>query len=75
MVKMNLKKRMPLIVLIVGVVSLISAVLMLIFAIPNSNAAYKTVLNIIFVVLLLQLTGLSFFYLYITRDNDPNFFL
>ena len=72
---MKLKKILPLVILIVGVLSFIGAVLILIFAVPNADAAYKRVLEIVISVLMLLLSGLAVFYRVITRDADPNFFL
>lgn len=72
---MNLKKQLPLIISIVGVLSFVGAFLILCIAVPNANAAYKRVLEIIISILLFVLSLLSGYYLYITRDAEPNFFL
>ena len=72
---MNVKKKLPLIVSVVGVLSLIGAVLLLFVAAPNADAAYKRVLEILIGVLMLLLSGLAAFYVYVTRDAEPNFFL
>ncbi|MBR2020655.1 MAG: hypothetical protein IKA05_09690 [Clostridia bacterium] len=72
---MNLKKILPVIVAVVGVLSLVGALLILILALPKADAAYKRVLEILVSVLMLLLAGLAALYLYITRDSDPNFFL
>ena len=72
---MNLKKRLPLIVSIVAVLSLIIALVIFIFAVPNADAAYKSVLNVILASLLLLLACCAGYYLFVTRDVDPNFFL
>jgi hypothetical protein len=72
---MNLKKRLPLIVSIVAALSLIGALLIFILVVPNADAAYKRVLEVILACLLLLLAGCAGYYLLITRDVDPNFFL
>ncbi len=73
--QMNLKKRLPLIVAIVAVLSLVGALLVLILMVPNADAVYKRVLEIILACLLLLLAACAGYYLLVTRDVDPNFFL
>ncbi len=72
---MNLKKCIPMIVTVVGVLSLIGAILLFVLAVPNANAAYKQVLEVILACLMLILAAFAGYYLLITRDVDPNFFL
>ncbi|MBQ2735084.1 MAG: hypothetical protein IJF33_04555 [Clostridia bacterium] len=72
---MNLKKKLPLIVSVVGVLSLIGAILLLFVAAPKADVGYKRVLEILIGILMLVLAGLAVFYAYITRDAEPNFFL
>ena len=72
---MNLKKQLPLIVSIVGVLSFVGALLILFIAVPNANATYKRVLEIIISCLMILLSLLAAYYVYITRDAEPNFFL
>lgn len=70
-----MKKQLSLIVSVVGVLSLIGAILLFVLAVPRADAAYKRVLEILIAVLMLALAGLSAFYVYVTRDAEPNFFL
>ncbi|MBE6553526.1 MAG: hypothetical protein E7666_04195 [Ruminococcaceae bacterium] len=72
---MNLKKSIPVIVSSVGVLSLIGAILIFVLAVPNANAAYKQVLEVILACLMLLLAACAGYYMFITRDVDPNFFL
>lgn len=72
---MNLKKQLPLILAIVGILSFVGAILILCFALPRADATYKRVLEIIISCLMLLLSLLILYYLYITRDAEPNFFL
>lgn len=68
------QKVMPLAMLGVAVLSLIAAIVVLVAAI-GADAAYKTVFLSIATVLLFALVALAVYYLYLTRVNDPNFFL
>ncbi len=70
-----LKKKLPLIMAIVGVLTLIGSVLLFAIAVPNADAVYKTVFTVIIAVLMLVMSALIGLYLYITRDAEPNFFL
>ncbi len=72
---MNLKKRASLIMAVVAVVSLIGAILLLAIALPRANATYKRVLEIVIAILLIVLSALFAYYLWLTRDAEPNFFL
>ncbi len=72
---MNWKKKLPLIVMIAGIVSFIGAVLLFALAVPRADAAYKRVLEIILASLMLLLSLLVVLYFYVTRDAEPNFFL
>ncbi len=72
---MNWKKYLPALMAVVGVLSLVGAALLLILAVPRADAAYKRVLEIIISALMILLSLLIFYYLYITRDAEPNFFL
>ncbi len=72
---MNLKKRLPMIMAIVACVSLVGAVLLLAIAVPRANASYKRVLEVIISVLLILMSALVGYYLWLTRDAEPNFFL
>lgn len=66
---------MPLIMGLVGILTLIGAVVLFIFALPNADVAYKRVLTAVIAVLMLIMTLLIGVYLYVTRDAEPNFFL
>ncbi len=70
-----LKKKMPLIMAIVGAITLIVALLLIFIAIPNSDATYKKVMTWIIAGLMILMTLLIGYYLFITRDAEPNFFL
>ncbi len=72
---MNLKKQLPLILSVVGAVSFIGALLILFLLVPNADATYKRVLEIVISCLMIVLSLLVVYYLYITRDAEPNFFL
>ncbi|MBO5293931.1 MAG: hypothetical protein J6B71_01590 [Clostridia bacterium] len=72
---MNLKKKIPLIIAAVGIVSLIGALLLFIVALPKADATYKKVLEIIIASLMVLLSLLSAYYLWVIRDAEPNFFL
>lgn len=60
---------------VVGIVSLIGAILLLFVAVPRADAAYKRVLEIVIACLMLVLAGLALYYTFLNRDADPNFFL
>lgn len=67
-------KAMPLAMLGVAVLSLIAAIVVLVSAV-GADAAYKKVFLTIATVLLFALVGLAAYYLYLSRIQDPNFFL
>ena len=69
------KKCLPAIMVAAMIVSLAVAVVLFVFAVPNSDATYKTVLAIICAVLFIILAILIFSYLWLSRDTEPNFFL
>ena len=71
----KLKKWMPIIMTAVAVISLIGSILLFAIALPKADVPYKTVLTIIMAVLMAVLTLLIVFYLLLTRDVEPNFFL
>ncbi len=60
---------------ILAIISFVGAILLLALAVPNADAAYKKVLEIIISVLMLILSLLIAYYLYVIRDVEPNFFL
>lgn len=72
---MDLKKKMPLFMAIAAGVSFVGALIILIFAVPASNATYKTVLEVIISCLMILLSLLLVAYLWVIRDVEPNFFL
>ena len=72
---MNQKKKVSLIMMIVACVSIIGAILLFFVAVPSATASYKKVLEIVIGVLLILMSALIAYYLWLTRDNDPNFFL
>lgn len=70
-----MKKKLPLIMAIAAIVSLIGAVLILVLAVPRADATYKRVMEIIIACLMLLLSLLVGYYLWMIRDAEPNFFL
>ncbi len=60
---------------IAAVVSFVGAILLLCIAVPRADATYKRVLEVIIAALMILLSLLVAYYLWITRDADPNFFL
>ena len=56
---MKLKRILPTLILIAGVVFLIGAVLIFALVVPKADYAYKKVLSIVIAVFMLLLTGLS----------------
>ncbi len=72
---MNLKKKLPLIMAIVGVISLVCAILLFALALPHADAGYKRGLIVSIAILMILLTALIGYYLYVIRDAEPNFFL
>lgn len=71
---MNWKKWLPVALIVAGAVCLIGAIILFVVA-GNSAATYKKVLSVICGILMLILSGLIFLYWWLSRDNDPNFFL
>ena len=71
--KLN-KQIMPLVLLVVAVISVIAAILVFIAA-GNATVTYQQVLYRISGALLLLIAVLLLYYIYISRDNDPHFFL
>ncbi len=71
----TLKRMLPTILLLVGVVFLVLSILVFALAVPKADYAYKRVLEIICACLMLILAGLCGFYWYLSRDTFPNFFL
>ena len=72
---MDLKKKMPLFMTIAAGISFVGALLILIFALPASNATYKTVLEVMISCFMLLLAFLLAAYVWVIRDVEPNFFL
>ena len=72
---MDLKKKMPLFMMIAAGISFIGALLILIFALPASNATYKSVLEVIIASFMMLLAFLLAAYVWVIRDVEPNFFL
>ncbi len=72
---MKLKKSLPLILLVVGVLFLIGAILIFAIAVPKADYAYKKILAIVCAVFMLMLTGLTVLYWFLSRDTYPNYFL
>lgn len=70
----NKQQLVPVAMLVIAFLSLVAAIIVLISA-SSMVANYQKVLLRIAGVLLLVLMGLSLFYFYLSRENDPNFFL
>lgn len=70
-----LKKKLPIIMAIVAVLCLIGALLILAFPVRLADATYKKVMGGIIACLMIVLAALIFFYLWLCRDTEPNFFL
>lgn len=60
---------------VVGVITLVVAILLFAIALPRADATYKKVFLWILALLMLAMTGLIAYYLYLTRDVEPNYFL
>ena len=72
---MNWKKKIPLIMAAVAVLSFVGAILLLAIAVPKADAGYKRALEVIISCLMIVLSLLIAYYLYVIRDAEPNFFL
>jgi len=72
---MSLKKKLPLLMALLGIISAVGAILLFAIALPAANAPYKKILTAIIASLLLVLSLLAAYYLYVMRDVEPNFFL
>ena len=72
---MSLKKKLPLLMGLLGIISAVGAILLFAIALPAADAPYKKILTAIIASLLLVLSLLAAYYLYIVRDVEPNFFL
>ncbi len=70
-----LKKNSNLIMAIAAVVALVGALLILIFPVRLAAPGYKKVLGVIIALCMFLLAALVAFYLYLSRDTEPNFFL
>ena len=70
----KLKKMFPLVILLAALISVIAAVLVFVVSV-QSEAAYQQVIYRIIGVLLLIMAVLMVYLLYVSRDNDPHFFL
>lgn len=60
---------------IVAVLCLAGAIIILAVPVRLADATYKTVMGVIIAVLMILLSLLIFFYLWLCRDTEPNFFL
>ena len=60
---------------IAGILCVVVAIVLFAVAIPGSDATYKKVLGVICSILLLVLAVLIAYYLILSRDTEPNFFL
>lgn len=72
---MKLKQNLTWIWWLVAGVSLVGAILLLVFAVPGADATYKKVMLSIISALMILLSLLIVYYIWISRDKEPNFFL
>jgi hypothetical protein len=72
---MNLKKLLPTLLAVACVIFLAAAILLFAVAVPRADLPYKSILSVICAILLLILAGLCAWYVWLSRDNYPNFFL
>ena len=72
---MNLKKLLPILLSVACVIFLVAAILLFAIAVPRADLPYKSILSVVCAILLLVLSGLSAWYVWLSRDNYPNFFL
>ncbi len=72
---MKFKKYLPMILVIVGAISLIAAILIFAIAVPKADATYKKVMLSIMASLMIVLTLVIAYYIWLSRDKEPNFFL
>ncbi len=70
-----LKKNLSLLVGIAAVIALVGAVLVLIFPVLQGDAAYKVVIGVIIMCILLVFAALAVIYILLEVDREPNFFL
>ena len=70
----TMKRLMPLAMLLIALLSFIAAIVVIISAV-GADATYKKVLLGISSALFFVLMLLALYYFYLTRENDPNFFL
>ncbi len=70
----KLTQIIPLAIFLIGVFAVLAAIFTLLFSF-RADAAYKQTLLRIAGILFLLLSGLSFYYMYVSRETDPNFFL
>ena len=70
----RLKKYIPIAILVLVAVSLVASVLVFVASV-QSEAPYQQVIYRIIGVLLLIMAALLMYLLYVSRDNDPHFFL
>ena len=73
--KIDWKKWLPRLLLVVGVICLVSAVLLFAIAAPRADQTYKRVFSIICGILLLVLAGLCALYCWFSKDVYQNYFL
>ncbi len=68
-------KRLTPIVFAIAVVSILVGLVLLVFVVPGAASLFYSVCFIALAVLCLLFGVAVFFLLYLSRDNDPNFFL
>lgn len=73
--KIDWKKWLPVLLVIVGVICLVGAILLFAIAAPRADQTYKRVFSIICGILMLILAGLCGLYYWFSKDVYQNYFL
>lgn len=73
---MKNKKMLTFILIAVGILTLVGAILMFtVFRSASGDSAFRSVLGVLCGILLIIMSGLIFYYVYLIQDREPNFFL
>ena len=72
--KLNIRKLIPA-MYAVAAVCLLGGILLFALAVPNAASAFFTVMFVILAILCILLAGCIVYYIYLSSDNDANFFL
>ena len=71
---LNVKKLIPVLYAVAGV-CLLGGILLFALAVPNAASAFYTVMFVLLAILCILLAGCIVYYIYLSSDNDANFFL